>query len=868
MSGILETTDLNDLSNLQDHTPMMQQYLKIKAQHPHLLLFYRMGDFYELFFDDAVEGAKLLDITLTQRGQSAGQPIPMAGVPVHAVESYLSKLISFGKSIAICEQIGDPNTNTNKGPITREVTRIITPGTVTEEHLLPEKQDNWLVALSKNTKKLSFAAVNLSGGELLLYPVKTHQEQAALLAQLRPAEILIPDSEESDWLQNHSTLEIKIPLTRRLDLEFDSKSGERLLQQQLGVSTLTPFGNTADLNLGAMGALLNYLQETQKTALPHLKRFKIQTSEQLLMLDESTRRNLEIDQNLKGGKTHTLLSILDCCQTPMGSRLLRRWLTEPSRDILLIQSRQDAIQEFKTNLLYTELSPRLQSIGDIERILTRIALNNARPTDLIKLKISLTALSPILNLLEATETQKSKILKNKIQLFPNLFQLLDQALEDNPPVLIRDGGFIKPGFDAELDQLKNLGNNASQFLLDLEIREKARTQISTLKVGYNRVHGFYIEISKAQADKAPLDYQRRQTLKNAERYITPELKALEDRVLSAQERALAREKYLYEQILNQLNLELIPLQNTFTAIAELDVLQNLAERAEKLKLSRPEFSTQPILNIKKGRHLVVESVLKEPFIPNDIDLNFQTRMLLITGPNMGGKSTYMRQVALITLLAYTGSFVPAESAKIGPIDRIFTRIGASDDLASNRSTFMVEMTETAEILHHATNHSLVLLDEIGRGTSTFDGLSLAFATAEYLSTQVKPFTLFATHYFELTALSDSPTSPIKNIHVSAKEIQGNLIFLHEIKPGPASQSYGIAVAKLAGLPSTVIQSAKKYLKDLEHKSLKINHPQQSLNLEAHADTLKDWLDQLDLEALTPKAALDLLYQLKANKNPI
>ncbi len=857
----MNTEHLEVLVITTDHTPMMKQYLSIKAKHPDLLLFYRMGDFYEMFFEDAIEGAKLLDITLTQRGQSAGQPIPMAGIPAHSVESYLAKLIIQGKSVAICEQIGDPSTS--KGPVAREVTRIVTPGTVTEEHLLQEKQDNWLVALSRNPKKLSIAAVNLSGGELVLYPINSLTEQNALLAQLKPAEILMPDSEDL-------TQEQESGVTRRSDLDFDSKAGQRLLEKQLGVSTLISFGMdpaklTHVLGLGALGALLNYLNETQKIALPHLKRFRLQQSDQILMLDESTRRNLEIDQNLRGGKTHTLLSVLDRCQTPMGSRLLRRWLNEPSREIKIILARQQAITELKEKLIYPELTPLLHSIGDAERILTRVALLSARPQDLLKLKSSLFVLPNLLKILKNLNSQKIQILSAQIQLFPDLHQLLDLSIDPNAPTILRDGGVIRPGFDAVLDELKSLGENASQYLLDLEIREKARTKIPTLKVGYNRVHGFYIEISKGQSDKAPLDYQRRQTLKNAERYITPELKTLEDKVLSAQERALAREKQLYEEILIKINQSLESLQKTFEAICELDILQNWAERAEKLKLTCPQLTPESVLKISKGRHLVVESVLKEPFIPNDTALDSNTRMLLITGPNMGGKSTYMRQVALITLLAYTGCFVPAQSALIGPIDRIFTRIGASDDLASNRSTFMVEMSETAQILHHATDRSLVLLDEIGRGTSTFDGLSLAFATAEYLSSQVKPLTLFATHYFELTTLDKNPG--IQNIHVSAREIQGQLVLLHEIKPGPASQSYGIAVAKLAGLPNSVIQTAKKYLKDLEQKSLSLHHPQQSLNFDEDIskDTLSKWLENLDLEALTPKQALDLLYALKSKK---
>jgi len=859
------------------HTPMMQQYLKIKAQHPDIFVFYRLGDFYELFFDDALEASKLLDITLTQRGNSAGKPIPMAGVPYHSVDNYLAKLINLGKSIALCEQVGE--VGESKGPVAREVTRIITPGTITEDYLLSDKKDSWLLAIFNHKNKLGLAAANLASGELILYPIKNLTEQNAVLAQLNPAEVLVPEDKDP---ASHAKI------TRRSALDFDPLSGQKLLENQLGVLNLSAFKiNFLEHQacLGAAGALLNYLKETQRSALPHLKRIKLQTLEQTLMLDEITRKNLEIDSNISGGKSHTLFSILDFCQTPMGSRGLRAWLNNPLRDLNIIKTRQAQIAQIKNNLLYPELQKYLNPIGDIERILTRVALNSARPRDLIKLKLGLENLPTLKNLI-------SKNLENlnaQILLFPELFNLLDQAINpDSASSLIRDGDVIKSGFDHLLDQLRNLSQNASQFLLDLETREKARTNIPTLKVGYNKVHGFFIEISKGQAEKAPLDYQRRQTLKNAERYITPELKTFEDQVLSAREKALAREKQIYEEICVKINNFLGPLQNTFLAIAELDILQNLAERAEKLKLSCPEFTPEPLLKIKKGRHLIVESALKTKFMPNDLDLNQDTRMLLITGPNMGGKSTYMRQIALITLLAYTGSFVPAESALIGPIDRIFTRIGASDDLSSNRSTFMVEMSETAEILHHATDQSLVLLDEIGRGTSTFDGLSIAFATAEYLSSKIKPFTLFATHYFELTELENKKL--IKNIHVSAKEIQDQLVLLHEIKPGPASQSYGIAVASLAGLPSSVIKSARTYLKDLEAKSLIFSHPQKNLDFDSsldfvsplagetdpkmklrvregdQSDSLSHWISNLNLESLSPKEALDLLYELKNHAN--
>lgn len=835
---------------------MMQQYLAIKSEYSDLLLFYRMGDFYEMFFDDAITGAKLLDISLTHRGQSNGEPIPMAGVPYHSVDSYLAKLIAKGQSIAICEQVGDPKTS--KGPVKREVTRVITPGTVSDEHLLDERKDNILLALAKTENDFGIAFADITNGRFVLKCLKKPQDLEAELARLNPSEMLVED----DFNLPSLNLPQKTSLTR--SLSFDVDRGTSLLKSQLKVANLNVFDidtNKHQSAIKACNALLDYLQSTQKAMMPHLNSVSLESDENAILLDSTTRRNLEIDTNLTGGSAHTLCWVLDRCQCAMGSRLLKRWLNQPLRDTAQVQLRQGAIETLKNDLLYPDIASTLSEVGDCERVLARIALKNAKPRDLIRLKNTLLAIPSLKNLLSLADDPKLAELNAGTENFNHIAKELCEAIIDEPPLLIRDGGVIKEGFDSELDELRTLSQNANQYLIDLEIKERERTQIPTLKVGYNRVHGYYIEISKAQSDKAPAEYTRRQTLKNAERFITPELKTFEDKVLSAKERALVREKHLYEQLTEKVAEDLVALQSTMQAIAQVDVLQNLAERADRLNLNKPNLTGEAGICIEKGRHLVVEQVLNEPFIPNDITLENDTKMQLITGPNMGGKSTYMRQVALITLLAHTGSFVPAKSAKIGPIDRIFTRIGASDDLASNRSTFMVEMSETAQILHHATDQSLVLLDEIGRGTSTFDGLSLAFATAEYLSCTVKPFTLFATHYFELTTLGER--DGIENVHVSATEDQENIIFLHEVKPGAANQSYGIAVAKLAGLPKSVIANAKSHLERLEQGPTGTSEPMQSgFNFEA-PDTLKEFALALKPDEISAKEALEILYDLKA-----
>ncbi len=837
------------------HTPMMQQYLGIKAEHPDVLLFYRMGDFYELFFEDAKKAAELLGITLTTRGQSGGNPIPMAGVPYHAVESYLAKLVKLGESIAICEQMEEPGTS--KGPVKREVLRIITPGTLFEEGLLEASTENLLLAVYSVKDQVGFAALEVSCGKLWLSKVP-RRECASELARLNPKELLIHEQDPLFLSLAHRT-----QTRRRPPWEFQFKTAIPLLHKHLGVQDLSAF-DCADLPeaISAAGALLHYVKETQKGVNIPITSVKVERSAEMLRLDAVTRRNLEIDTNLAGGKTHTLVSVLDSTKTPMGARLLRRYLQCPSRDLSLLKARHDAVEAILNSGKIDAIQSSLKSIGDIERISTRIALKSARPRDLIGLKQSFQTLPTLIPLLPAGFSFFASL-----PLHESVVDQLSRAIVEDPPLLIREGGVIAQGFDAELDQLQHLSENAAQFLVDLETQERKRTGISTLKVSFNRVHGYYIEMTKAQAESGniPVDYVRRQTIKNAERYITPELKKFEDEVLSAKDRAIAREKQLYDALLDTLIPDLSRFQKTAEMIALTDVLTSFAERALALRLVRPVLTESTEVEYQKGRHLVVEHVSKAPFIANDCRLGGEhPSMLLITGPNMGGKSTYMRQTALIVLLAHAGCFVPATSARIGNIDRLFTRIGASDDLASNRSTFMVEMTETAAILHQATEKSLVLIDEIGRGTSTFDGLSLAYSVAEYLAKQLRSLTLFATHYFELTHLPEEYPH-IANIHLSAAEHLDSIIFLHEVKTGPASQSYGLQVAKLAGIPSAVIQQAKRYLQKLESgKSLqKEKEPlQQELFTSLTAFPILDKLSQLDLDTLSPREALSMLYEIK------
>lgn len=844
----------------QVHTPMMQQYLKIKAEHPQELVFYRMGDFYELFFDDAKKAAELLDITLTARGKSAGEPIPMAGIPFHAADGYLAKLVRCGVSVAICEQIGDPATS--KGPVERQVVRIVTPGTISDEALLEDKRDNLLVAINQAESHFGLATLDIGSGRFQVFEVKGIEAVLSELQRLDPAEVLVHD--EID----HPEILSRAGARRRPVWEFEYETAQRLITQQLNTKDLAGFGcDHLNIAIAAAGCLLQYAKETQRTALPHIRSLIHERREDSVVLDAATRRNLEIDTNLTGGSDHTVQWVMDRTKTAMGSRLLCRWLNRPLSHQATLDLRQQAIAALLTNYQFETLRESLNAIGDMERILARVALRSARPRDLSRLWQALEALPTVHAACSEVDSKRVQDLLQQSGQYPDLADLLDRAIIDNPPVVIREGGVIAEGFDSELDELRGISSNAGQYLVDLENREKERTGLSTLKVGYNRVHGYYIEISRAQSDQAPADYIRRQTLKNAERFITPELKTFEDKALSAKSRALSREKKLYEELLETLNQQLAELQTTANALSELDVLSNLAERADQLNLSQPEFTEKPGIEIEQGRHLVVEQVLDEPFIPNDVHFNHDRRMLIVTGPNMGGKSTYMRQTAIIILLAHIGSFVPANSARLSLVDQIFTRIGSSDDLAGGRSTFMVEMTETANILHNATEHSLVLMDEIGRGTSTFDGLSLAWASAVHLVQHVKAFTLFATHYFELTALpEDYPQSA--NVHLDATEHNDHIVFLHSIQEGPASKSYGLQVAKLAGIPAAVIHAAKQKLQWLENNELPVNasqsngpSPQQDL-FTAPPNPALELLDELDPDELSPKQALEHLYQLK------
>jgi DNA mismatch repair protein MutS len=842
------------------HTPMMQQYLGIKAQHPEMLLFYRMGDFYELFFDDAEKASRLLNITLTTRGASAGSPIKMAGVPYHSAEQYLARLLKLGESVVIAEQVGDPATS--KGPVERQVTRIVTPGTLTDSGLLDETRDTLILAVAPGTASaadtLGVAWLNLAAGRFQVSEISA-PTLPALLARVRPAEILAPDD---------FSLEGAACAVRRLaPWQFDSNGAELRLAQQFGSRDLAGFG-VADLPraIAAAGALLDYIQTTQRTALPHIQSIRAERDGDFVQLDAATRRNLELTETLRGEAAPTLLSVLDTTATGMGTRLLRHWLHHPLRDRAILSQRRDAIGVLAEAADAAAATTRLlKSCADVERIGGRIALKSARPRDLSGLRDTL-ALLPELAATLPDDRARLADLQAALAARPDLHALLAGAIRPEPASVLREGGVIADGYDAELDELRALTRDAGSFLLELETRERARSGIGNLKVEYNKVHGFYIEVSRAQSENVPDDYRRRQTLKNAERYITPELKAFEDKALSAQERALAREKALFEALLDTLTPHVPDLLAIASALAEVDALASQAERAATLGLSAPEYTGEPGIVIRGGRHPVVEAQV-DHFIPNDVTLNRSRQMLLITGPNMGGKSTYMRQVALVTLLACCGLWVPASSAKVGDIDQIFTRIGASDDLAGGRSTFMVEMTETAHILNNASANSLVLLDEIGRGTSTFDGLALAWAVARHLVTATRAFTLFATHYFELTQLAQE-FRQLANVHLDAKEHGADLVFLHAVEEGPASQSYGIQVARLAGVPSPVIHAARRHLRELEDAQLQPG-PQGDL-FAAHLPNdappphpALDQLRELDPDTLTPKAALDMLYALKA-----
>lgn len=839
---------------------MMRQYLRIKSEHPETLLFYRMGDFYELFYDDAKKVSKLVDLTLTSRGASAGNPIPMAGIPYHTVDTYLARLLRQGESVAICEQIGDPGTT--KGPVERKVVRIVTPGTVTDENLLDDKLDTILIAINRQESHFGIAHIDLSGGRFSLQQIATEEQLLSELERLKPSEILISENESSLSLPGYTGI------TRRPPWHFDVKTATDALTHQFGTHDLKGFGcESVPAAIGAAGCLLQYIRDTQQGPMPHIQGIRVEHATDSIIIDAASRRNLELDTHPSGNLAFTLFGVVDKTVTAMGSRMLRRWINRPIRDRNRLHTRYDSIEALISLSLTESLKECLRKIGDIERISTRIALGTARPRDLDTLRRSMKILPEIAVILDSVDSLLLSKLVTALTKQPKIASLLDQAIMENPPVLIRDGGVIAEGYNSELDELRNLSRNAGQYLADLEIREREQSGITNLKVSYNRVHGYYIEAPRSQADKIPVHYTRKQTLKNVERYITEELKSFEDKVLSAREKALAHEKALYEKLLSELSLSVPSLQKCAMAIAELDCLRGFSECTEKLDLSRPKLTTNPGINISNGYHPVIAQTSESPFVPNDLNLSEDRRMLIITGPNMGGKSTYMRQAALIVLLAHMGSFVPASIAEIGPIDRIFTRIGASDDIATGRSTFMVEMSETATILNNATDYSLVLMDEVGRGTSTFDGMSLAWASAEYLVRQAGAFTLFATHYFELTALSEK-FSEIHNVHLDAVEHGDSIIFLHALKEGPANQSYGLQVASLAGIPESVIKNAKTKLNSLETKNvqdrqLSSDELQLDLFTTQQAHPAIHLLENTEPDDMSPREALNLLYKLKS-----
>ena len=842
------------------HTPMMQQYLRIKAEHPNTLLFYRMGDFYELFYDDAKKASQILNITLTSRGQSASLPIAMAGIPYHSAEGYLAKLLRQGESVAICEQIGDPATT--KGPVERKVVRIITPGTVTDEALLEDRKDNLLAAVCWFDGNYGIACLDMTSGRFFVQQVDSEDQLLSEIGRLNPSELLLNE----DW-PIPLGLKQRTGLCRRPPWHFEPESARAQVIKQFNALDLKGYGcDELPAAIAAAGALIQYIKDTQQTALPHIQGISTECNSDSIMLDAASRRNLELDYHPSGKLDFTLLGVLDKTVTVMGSRCLRRWLNRPLRNNQVLRHRFAGIAHLLEGKAYKGVQSVLRQVGDIERISSRIALKSARPRDLLVLRTSFAILPDIQNLFADCDNPHLMLLLKQIGEQPQLLALLQQAIVDNPPVLIRDGGVIATGYNPDLDELRSLNQNADQYLLDMESRERAETGINTLKVNYNRVHGYYIEISNLHVDKIPPHYTRKQTLKGAERYITEELKAFENKVLSAREKALACEKALYEELLTTLAVELRALQQCAAALAELDVLTNFAERADTLNLSEPALTDRPGILIEDGRHLVVEQVSDLPFIANGLSFTNQRRMLVITGPNMGGKSTFMRQTALIVLMAHIGCYVPAKKFTCGPIDKIFTRIGASDDLASGRSTFMVEMSETANILHNATANSLILMDEIGRGTSTFDGLSLAWACADYLAKETKSFTLFATHYFELTTLADEQKT-IANVHLDAMEHGDKIIFLHSVKNGPANQSYGLQVASLAGVPRSVIDKAKIKLRHLENKAYleqRAESGSNQLDLFANQDSHPaiSVLEEINPDELSPKQAMELVYQLK------
>jgi DNA mismatch repair protein MutS len=842
------------------HTPMMQQYLRIKAEHPDTLLLYRMGDFYELFFDDARRAAKLLNISLTKRGVSNGEPIPMAGVPYHAIDNYLTRLVRLGESAVICEQIGDPATS--RGPVERQVARIITPGTVTEEALLNEREDNVLAALNSFNRIFGLAWLDISSGRFHLMELETFDQVLSELERLRPAELLFPESLDRTIFEplNGTTRD-------QPGWNFDPTTAVRNLCECFGTHDLSGFGcEGMDSAVGAAGCLLKYCETNYCGQLTHLRGLKLEHRANTISMDSATRRNLELDVNLHPqSSAPTLVGLLDTTATAMGGRLLRRWINAPNRDHSELQLRSHSVEQLLAYPGLDDLRDDLKEVCDIERITTRIAFKSARPRDLTQLRQSLDAMPNLRSGFSAVDSPRIATLINNCGDHFELREVLSRAIIESPPLLIRDGGVIANGYDQDLDELRGLSQDADQFLIDLEQRERERSGLSSLKVGYNRVHGYYIEVNRSQSGQVPEDYTRRQTLKSSERFLTPELKTFESRILSAKEKSLRLEKVLYETLLMEIGEHIGALQETATSLSELDVLASFAERADTLLLVAPEFTDEAVLNIEHGRHPIVERMSSGTFVANDLDLDENRRMLIVTGPNMGGKSTYMRQTALIVIMAYIGSFVPAKSATVGPVDAIFTRIGAADNVAGGQSTFMVEMTEAANILHNATSSSLVLIDEIGRGTSTFDGLALAWAAADYLARVNRSFSLFATHYFELTALAES-LEQVSNVRLDAVENGDDIIFLHRVKTGPASRSYGLAVARLAGIPQAVIEQAKDRLGTIERQTLNLadNTDRDQLPLfEVRNDALETTLSQIDPDTLTPREALDLIYRLRA-----
>jgi DNA mismatch repair protein MutS len=857
----------------------MQQYLRMKAQYPDVLLFYRMGDFYELFYEDARRAATLLDITLTARGHSAGQPIPMAGVPAHSMETYLGRLVRKGECVAICEQVGDPARS--KGPLERQVVRVVTPGTVTDEALLDERRDTLLAALARDGDQYGLAWLDLAAGRFTLLESDDPQGLAGDLERLKPAELLIAED-----ARLHESVRTGTALRPRPAWHFELASGSRLLTDQLGTLDLKGFGvDELPLAICAAGALLQYVRDTQKAAVPHIRAISVEERTDALLLDAATRRNLELDASLSGNSDATLCSLLDQCITAMGSRQLRRWLNRPVTDQTLLRKRYQALAALIDRRRFEPVRERLRGIGDVERIVARIALRSARPRDLAQLRSSLMQLPALRAQVAAIDSPLLLQLLANIGEHSDAVALLGRAIAPEPPAQLRDGEVIAVGYDAELDELRRISTHTDDFLLELEQRERERSGIAGLKLGYNRVQGFFIEVARRDAERIPKDYLRRQTVKSAERFITSELKSFEDKVLGARERALTREKALYEDILTRLTEVLGPLQATTAALAQLDALASLAERACTLEWTEPELVPESVLRIESGRHPIVERFLPGTFVPNDLRLDAERRMLIITGPNMGGKSTYMRQAALIAILAHIGSFVPAQHATIGPLDRIFTRIGAADDLAGGRSTFMVEMTEAANILNNASRRSLILMDEIGRGTSTFDGLSLAWSMARHVASEIRAFTLFATHYFELTALA-TEIDVCANVHLDATEHGDGIVFLHAVKDGPANRSYGLQVAQLAGVPREVIAQARTYLAALESERTTgldaARQPQLSLFSSGtptgataasplksdREDELRATLATLNPDELSPKAALEALYRLRSLLKPV